>query len=104
MNPSFSFSSAYPNLLSIINRRHWKADAFEAVYKSLPKEALFFAQTFYDFASFALRNKDDEMLIPHRMYLGAILMLQLVGYSFEAEASIEESIIRKLQAQEKTLV
>ena len=44
------------------------------------------------------------MLIPHRMYLGAILMLQLVGYSFEAEASIEESIIRKLQAQEKTLV
>lgn len=99
MDPHFSFSSHYPNFFSFKDRKHWNISDFEAVYGNVSKESLFFAQTFYDFSSHFLDGKDDQLLVPHKMRLGSILMLVLIGCSgLSSNAELDKTIILNLQA------
>jgi len=87
------FGERYKDCFSLKERKLWKINDFKAVFAVNLQQTLFFAQTFSVFALIDLKNKDDEMLVAHKMLYGALLMLRLIGYSLDYEINNEINII-----------
>lgn len=100
MNRNYYFEGKYIDCFSRKERKNWDIKSFEAIYQAMSKEDLFFAQTFEDFASKELEYKSDELITAHKMYLGSIKMLRVLGYTcfdwyIDNEKGIIDSLISK---------
>ena len=100
MNRHFYFEGLYRDPYSRKERKFWDIKSFEAIYHSMSKQALFFARTFADFAIEELEYKDCELITAHKMCLGSMEMLRLIGYdcfgpAIKKEKGIIDSLISK---------
>lgn len=92
----FSFNRICTDCFSRREKKNWNIDSFISLYKNSSDEVLFLAQTFEYFSKEAFRDAVNESpsITAHKMRLGALKMLQLIGYEqYDWEISFEEELI-----------
>lgn len=93
IDKSIRFSGIYQNILS--SRHSSKSDSshFREKYRAVSYEECFFAQTMYEYFYHNIRDYDyhfipsGEYSVAHKMYLGSILMLSILGRRCDAYTS-----------------
>ena len=97
MMPYYTFPSIYPSLYRMKHRFRRDTSAFIKMF-GRSNTKFFFAQTFYDFSTEALKSKDSGTITARKMRLGAIKMLSLADYFYNDSAyELEKSVIDKRQ-------
>lgn len=97
------FSRIYQNILS--SRHSSKSDSshFREKYRSVSHHECFFAQTMYEYFYHNIKEYDShstpngEYSVAHKMYLGSILMLSILGRRRDEYASEMQTVSEIIQ-------